>query len=183
MPVAYEKLTSKGRATRERIVAAASELMLQHGVARTTIEDIQDAAAISTSQMYHYFTDKNDLVSAVIDFQTDQMLDCAAPGPGSHRKHRGLAPLARHHGRHRARAGRRWRLPARIDGQRAVRMRSRRAGAARAVIRPVGEHDSATAWSSDCYTWRAGQGNGRRPCRAGDARRYPGRTATQPGPP
>jgi len=74
MPVAYEKLTAKGRATRERIVAAASELMLQRGVARTTIEDIQEAATISTSQMYHYFADKKDLVSAVIDYQTDQVL-------------------------------------------------------------------------------------------------------------
>ena len=74
MSVAYEKLTTKGRATRERIVAAASDLMLWRGVARTTIEDIQEAAAISTSQMYHYFADKDDLVSAVIDFQTDQVL-------------------------------------------------------------------------------------------------------------
>jgi TetR/AcrR family transcriptional regulator, transcriptional repressor for nem operon len=73
-PVDYDKLTAKGRATRERIVAAASELMLQRGVARTTIEDIQEAAAISTSQMYHYFADKNDLVAAVIDFQTDNVL-------------------------------------------------------------------------------------------------------------
>jgi AcrR family transcriptional regulator len=73
-PATYDNLTAKGRATRERIVAAASELMLQRGVARTTIEDIQDAAAISTSQMYHYFADKNDLVTAVIDFQTDQVL-------------------------------------------------------------------------------------------------------------
>ena len=37
-PVA--KLTAKGRATRERIVRAASELMFERGVARTTIEDI-----------------------------------------------------------------------------------------------------------------------------------------------
>jgi len=73
-PVAYGKLTAKGRATRERIVAAASELMLQRGVARTTIEDIQQAAAVSTSQMYHYFADKNDLVAAVIDFQTEHVL-------------------------------------------------------------------------------------------------------------
>ncbi len=73
-PVPYEKLTAKGRATRERIVAAASELMLQRGVARTTIEDIQEAAAVSTSQMYHYFADKSDLVAAVIDFQTDHVL-------------------------------------------------------------------------------------------------------------
>lgn len=73
-PVPYDKLTAKGRATRERIVAAASELMLQRGVARTTIEDIQQAAAVSTSQMYHYFADKSDLVAAVIDFQTDRVL-------------------------------------------------------------------------------------------------------------
>jgi TetR/AcrR family transcriptional regulator, transcriptional repressor for nem operon len=73
-PAPYDKLTTKGRATRERIVAAASELMLQRGVARTTIEDIQEAAEISTSQMYHYFADKTDLVSAVIDFQTEHVL-------------------------------------------------------------------------------------------------------------
>jgi TetR/AcrR family transcriptional regulator, transcriptional repressor for nem operon len=71
-PVA--KLTTKGRATRERIVGAASELMLERGVARTTIEDIQEAAGVSTSQMYHYFANKGDLVAAVIDRQTDQVL-------------------------------------------------------------------------------------------------------------
>jgi AcrR family transcriptional regulator len=71
---APEKLTPKGRATRERIVAAAAELMFQRGVVRTTIEDIQEAAAVSTSQMYHYFADKGDLVAAVIDFQTDRVL-------------------------------------------------------------------------------------------------------------
>jgi TetR/AcrR family transcriptional regulator, transcriptional repressor for nem operon len=71
---APEKLTPKGRATRERIVAAAAELMSQRGVARTTIEDIQEAAAVSTSQMYHYFADKGDLVAAVIAFQTDRVL-------------------------------------------------------------------------------------------------------------
>lgn len=68
------KLTAKGRATRARIVNAAAELMLERGVARTTIEDIQEAAAVSTSQMYHYFADKGDLVAAVIDQQSDQVL-------------------------------------------------------------------------------------------------------------
>jgi TetR/AcrR family transcriptional regulator, transcriptional repressor for nem operon len=72
--IAPEKLTPKGRATRERIVTAAAELMSRHGVSGTTIEDIQEAAAVSTSQLYHYFADKGDLVAAVIDFQTDQVL-------------------------------------------------------------------------------------------------------------
>ena len=71
---AVAKLTAKGRATREHIVRVASELMLERGVARTTIEDIQDAANVSTSQMYHYFGDKGDLVAAVIDLQSSQVL-------------------------------------------------------------------------------------------------------------
>jgi TetR/AcrR family transcriptional regulator, transcriptional repressor for nem operon len=73
-PAPVEKLTAKGRATRARIVRAAAELMLEQGVARTTIEDIQGAAGVSTSQMYHYFADKGDLVAAVIDLQSDQVL-------------------------------------------------------------------------------------------------------------
>jgi TetR/AcrR family transcriptional regulator, transcriptional repressor for nem operon len=71
---AVVKLTAKGRATKERIVRVASELMLERGVARTTIEDIQAAANVSTSQMYHYFADKEDLVAAVIDLQSSQVL-------------------------------------------------------------------------------------------------------------
>jgi TetR/AcrR family transcriptional regulator, transcriptional repressor for nem operon len=73
-PAPAVKLTAKGRATRARIVNVAAELMLEHGVARTTIEDIQQAAGVSTSQMYHYFADKGDLVAAVIDQQSDQVL-------------------------------------------------------------------------------------------------------------
>lgn len=73
-PAPVDRLTPKGRATRERIVAAAAELMSARTVAGTTLEDIQEAAGISTSQLYHYFADKNDLVTAVIDFQTDQVL-------------------------------------------------------------------------------------------------------------
>ena len=77
---APEKLTPKGRATRERIVAAAAELMSRRGVARTTIEDIQEAAAVSTSQMYHYFADKGDLVAAVIDWTVWNALRTCAGG-------------------------------------------------------------------------------------------------------
>jgi TetR/AcrR family transcriptional repressor of nem operon len=68
------KLTAKGRATRERIVRAAVQLMNDHGVARTTILDVQGAAAVSPSQMYHYFSNKRDLVSAVVDHQSNAVL-------------------------------------------------------------------------------------------------------------
>ncbi len=68
------RLTAKGRATRDRIVAAASRLMLDQGVGRTTVADVQAAAKISPSQLYHYFADKNALVYAVIERQTDEVL-------------------------------------------------------------------------------------------------------------
>jgi TetR/AcrR family transcriptional repressor of nem operon len=73
-------LTRKGQATRDRIVAAASRLMLDQGVARTTIEDIQAAAAVSPSQLYHYFPGKNALVLAVIEYQTGQVMDVQCQG-------------------------------------------------------------------------------------------------------
>ncbi|GAA1675292.1 TetR/AcrR family transcriptional regulator [Fodinicola feengrottensis] len=68
------RLTAKGRATRDRIVGVASELMLTQGVARTTIEDIQREASVSASQLYHYFADKHALVHAVIERQTTDVL-------------------------------------------------------------------------------------------------------------
>ena len=67
-------LTPKGRATRERIVAAASELILEHGREAAKLEDIQAAAHVSASQLYHYFEDKSALILAVIDHQTDAVL-------------------------------------------------------------------------------------------------------------
>jgi TetR/AcrR family transcriptional regulator, transcriptional repressor for nem operon len=70
-----KRLTTKGQATRDRIVVAAAQLMLEQSVARTTIEDIQAAAGVSPSQLYHYFPGKDALVSAVIDHQTTRTLD------------------------------------------------------------------------------------------------------------
>jgi TetR/AcrR family transcriptional repressor of nem operon len=72
------RLTRRGRETRERIVSAAAALMFEHGVAETTLEDIRAAAGVSGSQVYHYFADKQALVRAVIDYQTDAVLDSQA---------------------------------------------------------------------------------------------------------
>jgi TetR/AcrR family transcriptional repressor of nem operon len=73
------KFTAKGQATRARIISAASELVFANGVARTGVEDVQQRAGVSASQMYHYFLDKNDLVRAVIAHQTDGILDAQRP--------------------------------------------------------------------------------------------------------
>jgi len=73
------KFTAKGLATRARIISAAADLVFAHGVARTAIEDVQQQADVSPSQLYHYFTDKNDLIRAVIAHQTDGILDAQRP--------------------------------------------------------------------------------------------------------
>jgi TetR/AcrR family transcriptional repressor of nem operon len=66
--------TPKGRATRDRIVAAAANLMYRHGVARTGTPAVRDAAGVSSSQIYHYFADKDDLTRAVITHQAEAIV-------------------------------------------------------------------------------------------------------------
>jgi AcrR family transcriptional regulator len=70
-----EPRTSKGRATRERVVDAAAELVFEHGVAGTSLDDVREAAKVSKGQLYHYFADKDDLIHAVIDRTIEQVLD------------------------------------------------------------------------------------------------------------
>jgi AcrR family transcriptional regulator len=65
------KLTPKGERTRARIVEAAARLIHERGVAGTTLDDIRSAAAVSGSQLSHYFADKDELVRAVVDYQAE----------------------------------------------------------------------------------------------------------------
>lgn len=74
-----QKLTKKGIETRRRIVAAAAGLMFERGVAGTSVEDVQKEAKVSSSQLYHYFKEKRELVQAVILYQTEQVLGAQEP--------------------------------------------------------------------------------------------------------
>jgi TetR/AcrR family transcriptional repressor of nem operon len=76
---AVRRFTAKGLATRERIVDAASTLILEHGVEAARLEDIQAAAHVSASQLYHYFDDKGALILAVIDHQSAVVLGIHRP--------------------------------------------------------------------------------------------------------
>lgn len=62
-----ETLTPKGQRTRVRIVDATAHLIYERGVTATTLDDVKAAAAVSNSQLYHYFANKEALVRAVID--------------------------------------------------------------------------------------------------------------------
>ncbi len=76
------KLTSRGAATRNRIVLAAAELMHVQGVAATTIDDVLAASATSKSQFYQHFDDKSELVYEVITHARRRDSVVAAPAAG-----------------------------------------------------------------------------------------------------
>lgn len=52
-------------------MAAAADLIFQQGVAGTTLEDVRAQAGVSSSQIYHYFADKETLVRAVVDYRAE----------------------------------------------------------------------------------------------------------------
>jgi AcrR family transcriptional regulator len=68
-----------GAQTRARIVAAAADLMLLGGVAETSLDAVLAATGTSKSQVYHYFANKDDLVLAVIAWQTERVLQSQQP--------------------------------------------------------------------------------------------------------
>lgn len=66
--------TSRGRATRERIIAAAASLIGERGVARTSLDDVLERAGVSKGQLYHYFEDRTALLRAVVLHNADDVL-------------------------------------------------------------------------------------------------------------
>jgi AcrR family transcriptional regulator len=56
-------------------MGAASDLIRAQGVGATSMEQIAAASAVSKSQLYHHFADKNALVHAVVDFRGHAVLD------------------------------------------------------------------------------------------------------------
>ena len=70
-----QRFTAKGRATRERIIRAAADLILAQGVSAMNIDAVRKLASVSGSQIAHYFTDKQELIRAVIARQIQVVLD------------------------------------------------------------------------------------------------------------
>ncbi|PJE02349.1 MAG: TetR family transcriptional regulator [Mycobacterium sp.] len=66
--------TDRGRRSRAGIIDAAATLMYQRGVSAASLDDVLAAAGCGKSQLYHYFTDRSELVQAVIDRQLELIL-------------------------------------------------------------------------------------------------------------
>ena len=66
--------TERGRRTRNAIIDTAAGLMQAQGITATSLDDVLSASGTGKSQLYHYFTDKQDLVVAVIRRQLDRVM-------------------------------------------------------------------------------------------------------------
>src|ERR1700739_2646925 len=71
--------TARGRATRERIVGAASALVYERGVARTSLDDVIERAEVSKSQLYLYFNDRSALLREVVRHNLELVLAAQEP--------------------------------------------------------------------------------------------------------
>lgn len=75
-----QKLTAKGRATRQRIIDGAAAEIREYGVALATLDDIMARTETSKSQLFHYFPDgKEQLLLAVAEHEAQQVLDDQQP--------------------------------------------------------------------------------------------------------
>jgi AcrR family transcriptional regulator len=66
--------TARGRETRQRIVEAACDLVFERSVAALNLDDLLEVTGTSKSQLYHYFTDRSDLIRAVVAQQGERVL-------------------------------------------------------------------------------------------------------------
>lgn len=71
--------TSKGAATRQRILDAACDLVFERGAVGLSLDEILAVTGTSKSQLYHYFADRSDLIHAVVARQGERVLDLQRP--------------------------------------------------------------------------------------------------------
>ena len=70
--------TARGRATRQRILRAATELISERGVAGTSLDDVRELAQASKSQLYLYFPDRDTLLREVAESTCDTVIETQA---------------------------------------------------------------------------------------------------------
>jgi len=70
---------------RERLIAAAAQLLHQQGIERTTLAEIATAADVPAGNVYYYFKTKDDVIAAVIEAHARQVETTLAAIEAHHR--------------------------------------------------------------------------------------------------
>lgn len=66
--------TRKSAATREKIMAAASGLMVERGSTSFQMSEVSERCHMSKGSLYYYFSDRAELVRAVFDQEIDRLV-------------------------------------------------------------------------------------------------------------
>lgn len=84
MDLQVQNLTSKGAATRQRIIDGAAAEIRAHGVSATTLDDIRVRTRTSKGQLFHYFPGgKEQLLLAVAQYEAEWVLSDQQPYLGA----------------------------------------------------------------------------------------------------
>jgi AcrR family transcriptional regulator len=74
---------------RERLVAAATRLLHEQGIEKTTLADIANVADVPAGNVYYYFKTKDDIVTAVIESHAEQIRETLGSISSRHRSPKG----------------------------------------------------------------------------------------------
>lgn len=66
--------TDRGRRSRTALIASAAELFYAQGVAATSLDEVLARSGAGKSQLYHYFSGRQELVEAVVELQIERVL-------------------------------------------------------------------------------------------------------------
>jgi AcrR family transcriptional regulator len=91
-------LSPQAEARREKLLAAALEVMSRKGFHQTSIADISARARVSRAAVYQYFRDKRDVLAAIaasVEQLITGAVDAWAPLPGAPPGAPGTAPEPR----------------------------------------------------------------------------------------
>lgn len=81
----YSAATTLAKRSAE-IVVAARELYEEKGLARTSIQDITNHVGVTRSLFYHYFQNKEEVTSAVLDQYITDFLEAQQHGTRARRR-------------------------------------------------------------------------------------------------
>jgi AcrR family transcriptional regulator len=71
--------TRRGREMRQRLVDAAAHVFAERGYRETRVSDITQSAGTAQGNFYRHFTNKNDVLLAVLADPLEELLACANP--------------------------------------------------------------------------------------------------------
>ena len=70
-----DKIAAKQAEKRQQIIEAATQVIVQKGIDKTSLTDIAQAAGISKGSLYYYYATKNDLIFDITEAHINQISD------------------------------------------------------------------------------------------------------------